>query len=101
MIFPQFMQRLAGEGTVQNNILSLGPVAELPGLANLQPGQKIAWGMSSMISYRDKLVVTTSRDKVPRDLVLFPAGSKILLNTRGQAAFVVMPSTGEPRAVTR
>jgi hypothetical protein len=70
-------------------------------VANLQPGQKMPWGTASMISYRDKMVIATSRDRVPKDLVLFPAGSKIVLDPRGQAAFVVMPSTGEPKAVAR
>jgi len=43
----------------------------------------------------------SSRDKIPKDLVLFPIGSKIYLNPTGLVSFIVLPPTGEPKVPSR
>ena len=69
--------------------------------ARLAPEQKLPWGASSTVSYRDKRVVAMSLERIPRDLVYFPVGSTIVLNPRGHATFVVMPPTGVPVSAKR
>jgi hypothetical protein len=70
-------------------------------VANLPYGRRIAWGDRAMIAYRNTEVVVTSRDRLPVDLVIFPAGSKIVLNPAGRASFVALPPTGEPTVPKR
>lgn len=69
-------------------------------VAKLRPSQKIPWGPNAMVSYRNSEVVVSSRRLPARDLVIFPAGSLIVLNQAGRASFIALPAKGEPRAAT-
>ena len=70
-------------------------------IAALTSTQKYQMGLYATASYRNSAVVVSSRDKIPKDLVVFPIGSKIYLNPTGLVSFIVLPPTGEPKVPSR